>query len=329
MARLLVLILVTLAIQPTYAEQGGASTGGGGAYVCRDRKGHVVDSELLDLWEARERRKWDIPYTNESVTKQLDRALTKLKKIDSTFHRAVVEDLKYVRENVENLPANQSIQAPNDALAGYYKTGCPLEGMMLFDGETRKLSVKPEIFSKLMNKTNVAAAWMHEAVYKTLRRVPGHSDSRNARKLTSCLFARNDCFNLKNLELPKDKKVYRCLTANRDISVYFDRVVREPGVYPKEFWKALIHRVGANDFEQASIMQFEFWDMGGGFQRMTNGPLVSGTLNPFGYRLTSSGPSLHISNISPDRIEITFGSMYLAANSELIDWETVDCPAIN
>lgn len=176
------------------AFAGGASTGGGSAFVCRGLFNIPVSAELVDLWESIHRRHWNIPYTNEAVDVQIDRAVAKLKDLDLSFYQSVVADLAYVRSHVEYLPEDQEIALPPDVQNGYQKQGCPAAGMMLFDGETQNLSIKGPIFDKLINNTNVAAAWTHEAVYKTMRRlIPTLVNSIEARKLTSCLFATNDC----------------------------------------------------------------------------------------------------------------------------------------
>ncbi|MBL7670234.1 MAG: hypothetical protein JNM39_07085 [Bdellovibrionaceae bacterium] len=205
------------------AKAGGASTGGGGAFVCTNSDGTILSSELIDLWEGIHIKKRNIPYTDEPVDQQIYRAISKLESLDWRFFHSVVKNLYYIRSHVAQMGADIDIAPPLDAQNTYQKPNCPPRGMMLFDGETEHLSVKPEIFEKLLNNTNVAAAWVHEAIYKSLRDNDRHENSIKARNLTSCLFAIDNCLKVQTLEevLPIDRKVYSCTVPGAPISFYF------------------------------------------------------------------------------------------------------------
>lgn len=325
-------IMLALIVHPASGEEGGASTGGGGAFVCRDGAGQIVDAELLDLWESRERRRWDIPYTNEDVALQIETAVSKLKSVDIQFYERVVADLRYVQANVEWLPATQDINPPADAMAGYVKPGCPLEGMMLFDGETQRLSIKRERFSKLLNNTNIAAAWVHEAVYKTLREAGisyQQADSRNARKLTSCLFARNDCLGIANApKLPTDKKIHHCVSPLRDFYAYLDRLEARPE--PKEHWTLLYTKIGGSTFGTFVRQDLEFL---AGAGKIASAQYYFGILKAFGFR-TALDPEfravfLNVNPQDPQSVVFSMNETLLHATEERVPGEQVSCKLIN
>jgi hypothetical protein len=87
------------------------------------------------------------------------------------------------------------------------KPGCPLEGMLYYDAERAPqpgVVVDSAIFSKLQSATDIAAAWVHEAVYKVYRDKFKATASVDARKVTACLFA-TDFPCLEEAPLGKDK----------------------------------------------------------------------------------------------------------------------------
>ncbi len=221
----------------TFAD-GGASTGGGGAFVCRDQAGKIQDSELLDLWEAREIEGWNIPYNSEDVDLQISKALLKLKSIDESFYQKLLPTISTIQKNAQQLPGGVSIQPPSDALNKYGKTGCSFEGMMLYDGDYDRLMINSQVFSHLLNNTNIAAAWVHESIYKVFRDAMGHADSRNARKLTACLFATDDCHGLA-VSQKVSPGFIKCSSSNNEF--YFD---------PKQVGdqRYLFSRIGSTNF---------------------------------------------------------------------------------
>lgn len=190
----------------TQAATGGLSDGGGGAYVCRRANGKILYSMLVDLWESENvAYKWSfgagklkIKYDNETPPEQqFEYALVKLATLDEGMAEIIRQEWAKIHSNINDLSEEVSIALPQDLKAGYFPTGCPPEGMMYFNGTTDQLDVRRDIFSSLKSKTDVAAAWMHEAAYKVLRdsRYYGVGDSSSIpRHLVACLFsASNDC----------------------------------------------------------------------------------------------------------------------------------------
>jgi hypothetical protein len=238
-------ILLT-SVAPKMAFAGGSDGGGGGAMLCYEKDGKTIkSSEILDLWEAKERPhlwekpapyayKLNIPYSNEPVRAQIKRAMDKLKRLDPYLWKKVQADLEYVMnpQNQEKLPRKQTIELPSDAFNIYSEEGCEVKGMMYFDGETQKLSYKPEAFAKSKSNTARAAAFTHEAIWKTLREMDMNlGDSTPARRINACLYATNDCFGLVDLdkEIHGPGTVYKCTSAQRTFHLIesFRRIVRE------------------------------------------------------------------------------------------------------
>jgi len=252
----------------------GGDGGGGGAFVCNLHdfilQNDIRDSELLDLWEAQNvENDWPdsekphtltIKSTNEiSVNKQIEKALNKLRVLDQNLYERVLADLKYVMnpKNIEIVDLKKKfIQPPKDAHDVYGQPNdlhpqevCPLKGMMYFNNKTKKLQIDPLIYSKLKNNTNIAASMTHEAIYKTFRETSGHTDSILTRKLNGCLYAEEDCLNIKKpgVDLPTDRPVYKCATPSSEFYLYSSNVYSKPGFgkdYKYVMWYAYFLKLG-------------------------------------------------------------------------------------
>lgn len=219
---------------PLFAAAGPNDGGGGGGFICRTENGKIKPHgvELLDLWEGRNNelpwgsqvKKLNIPYTNEPVDLQINRAMQKLFKIDPALYEKVVNDLNYIKTHRDPLSPNKIIYPPVDALNTYGKPGCPLGGMMYFDGYTKKLVVDEPIFQELQDNTNIAASLTHEAIYKAYRdlNVIALQDSTPARRLNACLYSTDDCVGFKEnaLTLPRHQMVLKCHGDMVDYYVY-------------------------------------------------------------------------------------------------------------
>lgn len=120
------------------------------------------------------------------------------------------------------MPAGVKLAFPHDALPNFEKPDCQLQGLMFFDGDQDIVLYDPILKSKLVSKTDEAALWMHEALYKVLRDKFGEATSVATRKAVACVFSSQGCIDkLMTLEqhLPKNQKVYKC--NNRDVTYFF------------------------------------------------------------------------------------------------------------
>ena len=216
----------------TALAEGGINGGGGGAYVCRNPKGKILESRLVDLWEAEntpfqwphKTGKLHITYTNKvSAEEQFSAAMKKLATADASLAKEVEEEKNAIFANKNSLDPSISISLPDDLKAGYFPSGCPAEGMMFFNGDSNQLDIKDEIFDKLKTKTDIAAAWAHEAIYKIFREKANHTTSRLTRRLVACLFSDDlECVK-KNaiVQIPSDRFNINCHVGANIVATIF------------------------------------------------------------------------------------------------------------
>lgn len=232
MIQILLLMILSLGATTSSARTGTATSGGGGAFVQRESNPArtVTSALLIDLWEAKF-IDYDWPEgigtlkllaNSDALTVEgwIEQSLNRLGEVDPQFADQVRKDYEFVRTHVRALPAGIRLQLPADLKLDYYPQGYTPEGMMLFNGATHRLDVDEEIFSHLSDAQNTAAAWLHEAIYKTLREsVFAHQTSVLTRHLNACLLsATSDCLSPRSFELPTDRPVYFC--QNFDLKYY-------------------------------------------------------------------------------------------------------------
>lgn len=188
------------------SKDSGEKGNGGGAVVCRDAQNKITSSELLDLWEGK-----NSPYrassrltilddpalapgqlNQPSQHSQIDRALKKLARLaGQRYSDRVRESIAIARRNVTLVPADVGIMPPPDAKNSFIKKGCRPEGVALYDDRTETLFLDQEIFDA-MSPTSQAALWVHEGLYRLLRRDAKVTDSIRARILTAYLFSSDE-----------------------------------------------------------------------------------------------------------------------------------------
>lgn len=209
-------------------EEGGSIGGGGGAYVCRDAEGNIKKSMLVDLWEGSRvpaknnlaKPKLRIVRSNIDPKIQFEKAMTKLATVDLELADDVRAQQKVIFENAFPIPSDQQIATPSDLQTTYFPKNCDPEGMMFFNADSNTLSFDESIFYALETKTDVAAAWAHEAIYKVFRESMGQTTSKPTRKLVACLFAEDDCLPRTITNPPKQGYVsFRCLGQGLDVTV--------------------------------------------------------------------------------------------------------------
>jgi hypothetical protein len=169
----------------------GDSAHGGGAIVCKDTNGKIESAELLDFWEASVLKGLKIIKNENPVKQQVASALEKLNRWKPSLGQDVqkiYDDLLLIRQDV---PVGVAITPPSDADLTLIKEGCELEGVAK---HFRKypdpaiLYMNPRLISHLP-KTDQAALWLHEAIYKSFRQKYSAKDSTEARRFTSLLFS--------------------------------------------------------------------------------------------------------------------------------------------
>lgn len=169
--------------------RGNEGSGGGGGYVCNDPN----HSELLDLLEAGRTLDLDapeltIPRLKTSVDQQITHALRKLQPLRRTSV-AIGDAYKKVQSASRNLVRRSGELAPPiDANSSLQKPGCTAMGFIVFNDKTGSLTWDKTNIDRLP-KTDQAALWVHEGVYKYLRESKGDTDSRRARLIVAHLFS--------------------------------------------------------------------------------------------------------------------------------------------
>ena len=195
-------LLFTLNLAQAESEgdaEGPRTGGGGGAYVCRNAGKEIESVELLDLFETRELDGQAIAYDDQTPPEQqVDQALERLREIHPDFAAQTGRAWNQIKGHITWGSDKLDIKPPNDARSHFSKKDCELEGMMYYNGANQRLIVKSATFKAQKRNTEVAASYMHEAIYKALRDKFDAHNSLLARHLNGCLFAENagDCLGL-------------------------------------------------------------------------------------------------------------------------------------
>lgn len=163
------MLLQVLSLFIAVAQAGVISGGGGGGFVCRDGKKTVVKTVLLDFWEARKTMGLTIVDDPSPVEEQFKKANERLAMIDSALAADVAKSYAYIKNHTVMGGDEVTIPPPKDAKVEIFDKNCPLEGMMYFDDRRKNLVIKTELFEMLGSNTETAAAYFHEALYKTMR----------------------------------------------------------------------------------------------------------------------------------------------------------------
>jgi hypothetical protein len=311
---------------------GTSSGGGGGVYMC----GH--QAIMIDLWESTKLPfRWPsglgvvtpIYDDQTSFENQILEALEKLARSDQILADKVAKDLDWIRSNVEYLTDDTSVTLPTDLDIALYPTGCPPVGMMFFSGEDQKLYVKEEIFSKLKSQTDIAAAYMHEAIYKALREweIPKtyghrpfepHVSSRLARKLNACLFSKENCLNFRaenEGRVVKQKLKFVCENSSSRIYYYYDVIGgRQTG--PSLMW---VYKLNGTEYIGGLVKEE---DRQSGFYSYLGGAMVA-------FRYVAGNidflPIFDSSGVTLKKLSVTGLSNWMDGNTHLPLDEDLDC----
>jgi hypothetical protein len=218
------LALIGLAWPLLASARGGVDGGGGGAIHCdapngdqpqimpsvnlgkiefqivRARDAYVSPLtngrgfQLLDLWEASSGfgpfflHPQKIVYSNESVDQQIARAVGRLEAVEPEFGRRVGEAVQHVRKHWLTIPPNAYVVPPVDTRVRFLPIGCQIVGFGAYSDSDDNLVIDPSI-AKAVTQTDLAALFLHEAVYKVLRDQGQAEDSWKTRRIVGLMFS--------------------------------------------------------------------------------------------------------------------------------------------
>jgi hypothetical protein len=249
---LLVFGWLAMSVVPAIAQSmGSGSSGGGGAYVCRSN-GEITKSHLVDLWESEnidfpwphlKKSKLNINYSTSSWKTILKGALKNLDQVDPNLSKQVKVEIEEIIANQYFLPSGVSITVPSDLLTNYFPRGCAPEGMMYYENDFQRVNIDKEIFDKLATQTDIAASYLHEAIYKVLRDSKHkHVNSKGTRRLVACLFDK-DCYSATS-SYPKDRIVYFCESESFEGYIYPIKPTYSSLASQNQVWRVSVKRAG-------------------------------------------------------------------------------------
>ncbi len=173
--------------------EGGDSSGGGGAVVCRlNSVGQIVRAETADLFEGRVRFGLQIPIRTESFLEQAGRAIDRLA-ADPGLHAEVRRHFAEIRVRMNFLPEAVGMGPWLDFGSDYAvlsPDGCGLE-LAAFYESGGQVSLSRSVFGA-MSETDKAALVIHEELYLAARRSHHISHSATVRKVVARLFAESN-----------------------------------------------------------------------------------------------------------------------------------------
>lgn len=168
------LVLFTT-VYASILNAGPISSGGGGVFVCRNNENRITSVEMIDLWEIQNIAGYRVLESNEAPEIQISKALDKLGKLAPTFAEDIRKEIESQKKMFKPLQPGVRLLPPNDIATPYRKDGCDIAGMMYYDNTYNRISYDAEYFSHLSSNTQIAAAYLHEAIYKILRQAPNNN----------------------------------------------------------------------------------------------------------------------------------------------------------
>jgi hypothetical protein len=205
---------------------------GGGGVSCVRNDGSLRVS-LLDFWEI------PLSFSEPRQLKQsqlpaADQAREALKQLPRTAFFTELRhqlDLLLSGQNVVMLDKDTAIMPPSDAKNLFIQRGCNLVGLAVFEDATNTLFIDSFLFG-LLSETDKAGLFVHESVYKILRKnfPEATTDSILARRITACAFTNLPCPDLDPLfGLPSEGPLFYC----------WAKGAREATPLPEETWSRL------------------------------------------------------------------------------------------
>lgn len=189
MSKLVILALSLLSSASSFA--GPRVVGNGGvSIVCRDPNSHeITEAYLLDLFET-ENFGSKMPRSEAAPDMQVEKALGRLNQTQGVQLEITrqVRDIKKSAQFISN--PRVGLPLTDDALPRLNLKGCQYEQLAIYNPETNILLIDNEIYSSpKLSRTDAAALWVHEAVYKLDRLLNDSKNSVVSRKLVGRLFS--------------------------------------------------------------------------------------------------------------------------------------------
>jgi hypothetical protein len=203
---------------------GSNSNGGAAAYICRNSSEQILSTQFVDLWESANssfpwpilgEKKLTIEINRQDpMSTQMAEAKDRLKELDPFFGSAIAREVLVLQAATRYLNEGEQIALPRDIDTNLYPNGCPPEGLMRFHGASQKFEIDGKLFRTLASPTDVAASYLHEAIYKIYRGEREENaypmNSRLARRFTACIFSK-ECSSAATFQAPKNPiSIFSC-----------------------------------------------------------------------------------------------------------------------
>jgi hypothetical protein len=171
-------------------KEGGMTSGGGQAVVCRGAKNKIRKAEMFDLFEGRNRYRWPM---QKSLLKDrrpyLEIAKEMGARIDLGPASFIKNSVPKVDEIKKLLPDEAGLKEINDSFSNIMPKRCKVEQVAAYL-DSGELLVDGEIW-RAFDKLNKAALIVHEALYRRMRD-DGEKNSIRARRAVAAAFSGKD-----------------------------------------------------------------------------------------------------------------------------------------
>lgn len=216
-----ILTIITFLVAGQLVKAGQEVGNGGYSVVCRDKNMKITEAHILDLFEA-ENIGLTIRYTKDEVEVQLKNLIDKLDE-NSGVGFEISKQLKLVKQKAKFIK-KKTVGMPltSDAFPKLKQKGCEYEQLATYytNNDENFLLIDSEIYDAI-SKTDRAALWMHEVLYKMNREFNNATDSLKTRELVGHLVSDQDIetirkkFDRSFWELVIDQKSILWLHASR------------------------------------------------------------------------------------------------------------------
>lgn len=229
------IVVALLFVLPTQAFAGAESSGGGMGVVCKNANGTIKSVELLDLWEARVIYGRVPKPSNLSVADQVKGAINDLKNSlysdglcigsgigpgycngitgPAALYEILTDDAEpFLAPNSAEVHRLRGVnlKKTNDAYEVVTPRDCEIEQLVRYTDTASggDILINQDLVDHL-NKTNLAALYVHEALYAYLRQGGMEKSSLRVRRAVGLAFSG---YQFRPLDSFLPKKFYVCST---------------------------------------------------------------------------------------------------------------------